>query len=566
MIADRIADSPLISRTWADFEPRYIALAEQALDQGNLDEWLENWSDLLSEVREQGSRLYVMTSVNTNDGEAKERFTQYLDTTQQQSAAWEQKLKQKLLDSGLEPVGFEIPLRNMRAEAALFREANLPLHAEESKLSMEFDEIMGAQTVKWDGEEKTLTGLKPIYQEADRARREAAWRLASNRQLADREKVNALWKRFLDVRLKMAENADFGRDYRAFRWEEFQRFDYTPDDCFAFHQAIEEVVVPVCTRLYEERRKALGYDSLRPWDLDVDPRGRPPLKPFSSVQDLDERAARVFEKVDPVLGEYYQDMRRLGLLDLDNRKGKAPGGYCETFAKIRTPFIFMNAVGIHDDVLTLLHEGGHAFHVYESRLQRLEHLTNVNTEFAEVASMSMEHLSAPYLSESEGGFYSEADANRAIADHLTRCLTFWPYMAVVDAFQHWVYANPDIAHVGEACDHEWSRLWDRFMPGVDWTGLDDDKANGWHRKLHIHVVPLYYVEYGLAQLGALQVWRNAQKDRASAIAQYRHSLALGGSRPLPELFAAAGARFAFDAGTMKDVVGAMETELARVKQ
>lgn len=565
MIAERLASSPLVSKHWSDFEPRYVELSAASLTPGSVNEWLQAWSDLSAEIREQGSRLNVMTTVDTADAEAKAAFTKYLDTTQQHAEAWEQKLKQKLLESGLRPEGFDIPLRNMSAEAELFREANLPIQAELTKLSMEFDEIVGNQTVEFDGEERTLASLKPIYGELDRSRREAAWRAASSRQLEDREKVNDLWREFLPRRIRLAENAGFGRDFRAYRWREFQRFDYTPEDCVAFHQAIEEVVVPICTSLHESRKQELGLEALRPWDLDVDPAGRPPLRPFSNVEELDERGANVFERVDPVLGSYYQDMRRQGLLDLGNRKAKAPGGYCESFAKVQTPFIFMNAVGTHDDVLTLLHEGGHAFHVYEGRAQKLVHLQNVNTEFAEVASMSMEHLSSPYLIRDEGGFYSEADARRAVANHLERCLMFWPYMAVVDAFQHWVYANPDLAMSGDACDAEWARLWDRFMPGVDWSGLEADKANGWHRKLHIHVIPFYYVEYGLAQLGALQVWLNAKNDRQSAIAQYRHALSLAGSRALPDLFAAAGAKFAFDTGTMKAVVSAMEDELKRLK-
>ena len=243
-------------------------------------------------------------------------------------------------------------------------------------------------------------------------------------------------------------------------------------------------------------------------------------------------------------------MRREKLLDLVNRKRKAPGGYCTDFSAVKRPFICMNAVGVHDDVQTLLHEGGHSFHVFETASLPYHQQTQVPMEFAEVASMGMELLAAPYLAADQGGFYSPADAARARIEHLEGTLLFWPYMAVVDAFQHWVYENPDAATDPVNCDRTWGEQWDRFMRGVDWGGLEEEKVTGWHRKLHIFQVPFYYVEYGLAQLGAMQVWRNALRDQAKAVANYRQALALGGTVTLPELFATAGAKFAFDAQTL----------------
>jgi oligoendopeptidase F len=273
----------------------------------------------------------------------------------------------------------------------------------------------------------------------------------------------------------------------------------------------------------------------------------------------------VFQQVDPQLGQYFETMRREGLLDLDNRKGKAPGGYCTSFSLVRRPFIFANAVGIHDDVQTLLHEGGHGFHVFESsRLPYLQQL-QVPMEFAEVASMSMELLASPYLARERGGFYSSADAARARAEHLEGIVQFWPYMAVVDAFQHWVYTHPDQATEAAACDETWSALWERFMPGVDWSGLEEEQRTGWQRKLHIHQAPFYYIEYGLAQLGAVQVWRNALQDQAGSVAAYRRALALGGTVTLPELFAAAGGRFAFDASALQEAVTLIEATLAELE-
>ncbi|MFO7541107.1 MAG: M3 family oligoendopeptidase [Chloroflexota bacterium] len=425
---------------------------------------------------------------------------------------------------------------------------------------------MTNQTVAWEGKERTLTQLVPFFHTPDRAVREQIWRLRSQRQLADRETLNDLWVKLLDNRLQQAANAGFvdadGRiDYRAYRWQERQRFDYTPADCETFHRAIEEVVVPAATRIYEQLAADLGLDRLRPWDLDADtyPLQFPPLKPFADVADLEERSAAIFHRVDPVLGDYFDTMRRENLLHLPNSKGKAPGGYCTAFPYEKRPFIFMNAVGTAGDVKTLLHEAGHAFHVFEaSRLPYVQQL-RTGAEFAEVASMAMELLASPYLKAEDGGFYTEtAEYARHRLGHLQKIVTFWPYMAVVDAFQHWVYTHPQAAHDTANCDAAWSDLWDRFIPAVDWSGLQAAKETGWHRKLHIFRYPFYYVEYGLAQLGAVQVWHNALSDQAAAVAQYRESLALGGTRPLPDLYAAAGARFAFDLPVVTEAITLLE--------
>ncbi|MGH2524414.1 MAG: M3 family oligoendopeptidase, partial [Anaerolineales bacterium] len=417
--------------------------------------------------------------------------------------------------------------------------------------------------------EITLPQLRPAYLHPDRAVRERAWRLASERQLADREAINELWKKFLALRRKLAANAGYAGDYRAFRWQQLLRFDYTPEDCKSFHRAIEAVVVPAASRIYARRRQRLGLERLRPWDLadgwyghPIDPPGQPPLRPYHDPAELPGKTSAIFHHVDPQLGAHFDTMRREGLLDLDNRKNKAPGGYCTMYHAIRRPFIFMNAVGLHDDVQTLLHEGGHAFHVFEaSPLPYLQQL-QVGMEFAEVASMGMELLASPYLSAATGGFYTEPDAARARVEHLERCILFWPFMAVTDAFQHWVYENPDAAVDPANCDAQWAALWGRFMPGVDWSGLEPAMMTGWHRKLHIHQVPFYYVEYGLAQLGAVQVWRNALRDQAGAVGRYRHALALGGTVPLPQLYTTAGAKFAFDAGTLQTAVDLVEETIA----
>jgi len=554
----------LLRWSWLQIEPYYEDLAARKLVAGSSVPWLADWSRLSECVDEMATRLYVATTINTADEEAERRFNAFLDEIAPAVEVAAQRLKEKLLASGLEPAGYAIPLRNMRSQAALFREANLPLRIEETKLCTEYDKISGAQTVTWEGKERTLAQLEPIYQDPDRARRERAWRLAAARQLADRAAIDDLWQRFLRLRRQLAVNAGYEGDYRAYRWQDMLRFDYTPADCARFHQAIEEVVVPAATRIYERRRQRLGVTTLRPWDLDVDPLGRPPLRPFADAAELQTKAAAIFHRVDPRLGAYFDIMMREGLLDLDNRKNKAPGGYCEYFPATQRPFIFMNAVGLHRDVLTLLHEGGHAFHSFEMSRLPYHHQREVGYEFSEVASTAMELLAAPCLAASDG-FYTKAQAARARVEDLKEIILFWPYMAVVDAFQHWVYEHPDVALDPAHCDAQWAALWQRFMPGVDWSDLEEEMVTGWQRKLHIHQEPFYYVEYGLAQLGAVQVWRNALRDPARALADYRCALALGGTVALPQLYEAAGARFAFDAATLREVVDLMEATIAALE-
>jgi oligoendopeptidase F len=402
------------------------------------------------------------------------------------------------------------------------------------------------------------------FQQPDRARREKAWHLKADRQLSDRKAINDLWLKFMDVRARIAKNAD-KPSYREYTWVQKLRFDYGPEDCKSFAAAIEQVVVPAATHIYQKRKQALGLDTLRPWDL-VDgwfsrptpAAGIPQLKPFTSIDELKSKTSAIFHQVDPVLGGYFDNLLAEDLTDLDNRKNKAPGAYCTSYTSVRKPFIFVNAVGTHDDVMTTLHESGHSFHIFETAKIPYIHQLAVPMEFAEVASMGMELLASPYLIKANGGFYSDEEAARARIEHLEGMILFWPFMATVDSFQQWVYENPKEGADPAACDKKWGELWDRFIPGVDYSGLEEVKVTGWHRKLHIHQIPFYYVEYGLAQLGAVQIFGNARADQASAVAAYRKALSLGGMVTLPELFATAKAKFAFDAPTVKNAVDLME--------
>lgn len=397
-----------------------------------------------------------------------------------------------------------------------------------------------------------------------RTEREEAFRLVHARRLQDRQALNELWTKMFRLRQQMAQNAGLN-NFLEYTWKNYGRLDYTPADVQQFHQAIEQVVVPAVERLNEKKRRQLGLDVLKQWDTDATPPDAPTLKPFTNGAELGEVSGRIFQQVDPELGRYLQIMREEDLLNLDNYKGKAPGGYCTGFAMVKRPFIFMNSVGIHDDVQTMLHEAGHAFHVFEANDWPYAGQNHAPIEFCEVASMSMELLAAPYLAKEQSGFYDESEAAHARIEHLEGMLVFWPYMAVVDAFQQWAYTSGDAALDPANCDAKWTELWQRFKTGVDYSGQEDWVATGWHRKMHIFTYPLYYIEYGIAQLGAAQVWANSLTDQAGALAAYRRGLSLGNTATLPDLFSAAGAKLAFDAETLGRMVALIEQTIGELE-
>ncbi|MBL8130235.1 MAG: M3 family oligoendopeptidase [Anaerolineae bacterium] len=554
----------LRAMTWAEFQGYFDELAARPLDDAGVARWLADWSRLTDALAETYARLHVATTQNTADAESEALLKRFIVDILPNADSADNALQRKFVASGLLLEGMAIPVRNMRAAIENFREENLPIETEVQALRIDYNKVIGAQSVQWQGETRTLRQLEPVLQSEDRGEREAAWRAISSRQLDDREKLNGLWGEFLRRRVQIARNAGHP-DFRSFMWKERLRFDYTPEDNQRFLDAIAEVVVPAATALYQKRRARLGVEALRPWDLSVDPLGRQPLRPFADVDELEDRAAAIFERLDPELASYYGMMRDDSLLDLGNRANKGPGGYCTSFPVSRRPFIFMNAVGLHGDIRTLIHEAGHAFHAYEKFKLPYAFQRAVTAEFNEVASMAMELLTFPYWSRDEGGYYSAGDADRARVEHLEKIIHFWPYMAVVDGFQHWAYTHPDAAADPSECDAAWARLCDRFEPYVDYSGLEADKANGWQRKLHIYLYPFYYVDYGMAQLGALQVWARMRQDHAGALAAYKRALALGGTATLPDLYAAAGARFEFTSETLGEAVELIMETIAELE-
>ncbi len=547
---------------WNTVAPYFDALTAEELSADNVDDWLMRWSELEKVLGEAGAAAGRAKSEDTTDAEAEGKYLNFVQKIMPQWTIAAQALKTKLLDvpGYTPPPDQEQFLKRLRNDADLFRESNVPIQAQLQTLANEYSKRIGAMTVTLHGEELTLPQAEQRGLDADQAVREEAWRAVQNCWLQARSDLDALYLQMLPLRRQLAANAGLA-DYRAYMWRSLRRFDYTPEDSLAFGAAIEAEVVPLASKILAKRRQTLGLDTLRPWDLNVDPEGRTPLRPFADVAALEEGTAQIFAQVDPELGADFERIRH-GFLDLDSRRGKAPGGYCSFFPKTGLPYIFMNAVGTESDIRVLLHEGGHAFHgLASSAAQPLLWNRGAPMEFNEVASMAMELLALPYLEKERGGFYTPEDAVRARQEQMEKIVLFLPYMAVVDGFQHWVYADAPDDVTAADLDAKWGELWTRFMGGVDWSGLEAERVSGWHRKLHIFTVPFYYVEYGLAQLGALQVWRNALADQANAVRRYRAALALGNTRPLPELYAAAGARLAFDRETVGELAQLVTSHL-----
>ena len=561
-------------RSWDTFAPYFNELMERPLTPENLRQWLTDWSDLARLYYEAASLIYIEKSLDTADKEKEQAFLDLINEVEPQAQVSVQALKERLLSFDPESDALQdmaLVLRNMQNEANLFRNENIPLMTEAAKLENEYDKVTGGLKALWEGEEKNLSQLSFFLNDKDRAVRQRAWQAVADLWLGQRETLNGIYTDLLTLRQKIAQNADLP-DYRTYAFRNMGRFDYTPEDCLTFHKAIETAVVPALHRILERKKQRLGYDQLRPWDwvpekgMLVDDSTGDPLRPYQGQEALVQHTLNIFNQLDPQLSRYFATMAEDGLLDLDTRAGKALGGYCSELPLRKRPFIFMNGVGSHDDVQTMLHEAGHAFHVFETANLPLVWQTEPPMEFCEVASMSMELLAAPYLSTHHGGFYTSPQAARARIEHLEGIIAFLPYMAVVDAFQHWVYTHPNEAADANNCDTAWEDLWTRFIPNMDWAGQEESRKTGWHRKLHIFSAPFYYIEYGMAQVGALQVWRNSLQDRSQTLDAYRKALSLGGTLTLPELFAAAGAEFRFDTAMLTELVTLIEETTAELEK
>ena len=559
---------------WAQLAPLFERLENQIKDvktPEELDAWLLRRSELDGTIGEEGGRRSIAYTRQTGDAKAEQAYLDFIEKIVPKLSERGNRLDRLYLACPARQQGdrrrMEVYDRNLENDVKLFRQENVPLATACAKLSKTYQKLSGAITVKWQGEEKTQEQMTSLLCDTDRRTREAAWRMVWRRRLQDSAPFNDIFDKLVGLRDQMGRNAGF-ENFRDYQHQAKNRFDYTPADCLKFDETIAREVVPVLAKIRRERREQMGLKTLRPWDVkaegswgrQADSLGRPPLKPFKNGAELEAGCAAIFARLNPELARQFESLRQNGLLDLESRKGKAPGGYSETLDEIRMPFIFMNAAGTHEDALVLLHESGHAFHALACRQEPLLAYRGYPSEIAEVASMSMELFGASQI---EVFYKNPEDARRARRDQLESIVHLLPWIARIDAFQQWIYTHPK--HTDAQREAAWLELEEKYSPEVDWSGLEAERRAMWQRQLHVFQLPFYYIEYGIAQLGALQLWVQFREKPQETLENYRRALALGGSRPLPQLFQAANIKFDFSEATLRPLMQAISEELDRLK-
>ncbi|GMT42632.1 MAG: oligoendopeptidase F [bacterium] len=550
----KITDAASI-KPWVDkLLEREITSADEMAD------WLEDNSELQGIIGEYSNVRYVAMTCDTKSEDKKNAYLYFVREIQPKFSEWNNALNKKFYDSPahkrLETKKYGRLDQMLSTAIKLYTEKNVPLEVRDTEMSQKYQIITGSWTVDFEGKTRTMPQMSLYLYGTDGDLRERAWKAMAARRLTDSGTLESLFDDMLSVRHEFAQNLGLD-NYRGYCFKSKLR-DYAPEDCLEFHDSIEKSVLPLVKKIAEKRKREMGVDRLRPWDMSVDPRGRPPLKPFVRVKELQDGVEEIFKSIDTRLGEMFCSIR--DTMDLESRDGKAPGGYQTTFEERRIPFIFANSAGVHADVITLLHEGGHAFHTLSCRELPLIWYRHASMEFSEVASMTQELMGNPFL----GVFYKDDEqANRARLEQLERVVEIFPWVATIDAFQHWIYTHP--GHAREERTQQWLEISQRFEVGLDWSGLDQDiKRYGWHRQLHIFEVPFYYIEYAIAQLGALQIYRVYKKERRKAVDRYLDALALGGSGSPCELFAQAGIRFDFSQETIEPLMDMVEEEIESI--
>jgi oligoendopeptidase F len=563
---------------WENIEPLMNALLErQVSSKEELEQWILDRSELEAAVGESGANTYIDMTCDTENDDKQGAYTSFISNVipnvKPISFELDKKLKALSEQYGLTDGRHAVLFRDTAADVDLFRQENVSIETELAKLDQEYDKICGKMTVEFDGEEKTLPMMGKYSESSDRKLREDAWRIVAKRRLEDEPAISDIYDDMVAKRHTVAKNAGFD-SFTDYAFKSKHRFDYTPATCEAFHDAVEKHVMPFVAKLDKQRKEQLGLEKLRPWDLAVDPKGHAPLVPFNGGKDLVTKTQRAFDKLSPELAEMFATMgdgsntqgtANGAMLDLDSRKGKAPGGYLYFRDRSKLPFIFMNAAGQHRDVETMVHEAGHAFHAMYCNDEPYVWYRSSPLEFAEVASMTMELLTMPYW---DAYYQSEEEANRARRKQLEGSISLLPWIATIDAFQHWVYANP--THTRDERTDAWLKLEERFGSQghhCDWSGLDKERKFVWQRQGHLFGVPFYYIEYGIAQLGALGIWlKSLEEGEEAALKAYKESLSLGGSKPLPELFGAAGLPFDFGDDTVGRLVERVQSELDKLPE
>jgi oligoendopeptidase F len=549
---------------WKSLEQYFQELEQRPLDtRAALEKWLLDMSELEAVLSEDACWRQIKMTCDTENKSLEEAFNYFCMEIQPKIQPYADRLNRRLVENPhtqeLDPKDYFTYLRSVKKRIELFREANIPLYAEASVLAQQFGVISGKMTVEVSGNEYTLQQASKFLESPDRSLREDVYRKIQGRRAEDKDALNDLYTKLIHIRNRQALNAGFA-NYRDFKFEELGRFDYTKEDTFRFHEAVREYVVPLVNRINEKKRKKLGLDKLRPWDVEAEPDGIKPLRPFTNADDLLTKTIACFNRLNPFFGDCLHTMLKMGRFDLESRKGKAPGGYNCPLAETGAPFIFMNASGQMGDLTTMVHEGGHAIHSFLTHPLKLSAFKEYPMEIAEVASMSMELFTMDHW---DLFFDSKNDLARAKEHQLERVITIFPWIATIDKFQHWIYENP--FHSLEERKQKWMEILEEFSShSVDWQGLEEFREYGWQKQLHLFEVPFYYIEYGIAQLGALGLWMQYKRNKEKALQNYIDALSLGGTRTLPELYDAAGLKFDFAKEQIKQLMDFVGEEMEKI--
>ncbi len=548
-------------KDWATVEPYFIELRDRELnDKAGLEKWLQDLSELEAFITEDACWRQVRMTCDTENKSLEEAFNYFFLEIQPKMQPYADLLNKKLIacpfTKELDEEKYFTYLRSIRKSIDLFREANIPLQAEASVLQQQYGMIAGKMTVEQEGKEYTLQQAGKFLESPDRNIRETVYRKIAERRLEDKEPLNDLFSKLIGIRHQVALNAGFS-NYRDYKFAEMGRFDYTPQDCFDFHEAVKSEVMPLVDEIYNEQKKRLGLDTMRPWDTEAEPADVAPLRPFTDGKDLLQKTIQCFDQLNPFFGDCLRKMEALNHLDLDSRKGKAPGGYNMPLAESGAPFIFMNAASQMSDLTTMVHEGGHAIHSFLSHPLELTGFKEYPTEMAEVASMSMELFTMDHW---QVFFKDDAEMNRAKRHQLERVITIFPWIATIDKFQHWIYENPN--HTVEERSINWLKILNEFSSkAIDFSGLDAYRSYSWQKQLHLFEVPFYYIEYGIAQLGAIGMWMQYKENASKGLDNYIKALSLGGTKTLPVLYQNAGIELAFDKTSMNRLMRFIKKEL-----
>lgn len=547
---------------WQNLKPYFDNLLSRELNSVvAMRDWLRDRSELESVISEDMAWRYINMTRYTENQEYNKRYEDFVVNIQPQIAPVSDQLNKKAAASEFLSVlekdtGYDIMIRNLKKDIEIFREENIPLYTEITTEQQKYAQISGAMMVDIDGQEKTLQQASVLLMSTDRQKREEVYRKITNRRLQDKVELDNLFTKLISLRHQVAINAGF-KNFRDYMFKALGRFDYTPKDCFHFHESIQSEVVSILNNFAKDRKAKLKVDSLRPWDKAVDPEGKAALKAFSDGKELTDKTIQCFYKLDPYLGQCLSIMKEMGHLDLESRKGKAPGGYNYPLSEIGVPFIFMNATSTLRDMVTIMHEGGHAIHNFLTRELELNDFKSTPSEVAELASMSMELISMDHWNIF---FTNPDDLKRAKREHLEDLIETLPWVATIDKYQHWLYENP--THSPEERRQNWNSIFDEFTDTVtDWSGLQDAKDYLWQKQLHVYEVPFYYIEYGMAQLGAIAVWRNYRQDKQKGLEGYMNALKLGYMKSIPEVYQAANIKFDFSRPYINELMEFVKKEL-----